>query len=98
MKADKKTGDSRRKLDGSGFFIIHVDVSQDRIVVEHYTYDRKLQNKFAGESAKRLCNRIIDENLINKPEHAMYLGQELAKAEIALKNNLKYKQDKDVVF
>ncbi len=94
-KLKKKTG---CRLDKKGFFVVHVDSRNYRIVVEHYAYDRKLKNKFLGTKAKELCDTILDNGLVSDLGHASYLGRELAKAEIALKNGLKYRQDKSLVI
>jgi len=79
-------------LDPYGFFVIGLDKGKRKIVVEHYIYSRKIKNKFSGNSAKKLCDTIIRRGLISRLDHAAYFGRELMKAEIALKNSLRYKQ------
>ena len=60
----------------------------------------KLKNKIIGNSAEDVCKTIANLDLIGdfkqRLEHSMYLARELAKAEIALKNNLDYEQDSEV--
>ena len=47
-----------------------------------------------GKTALQLRNKIA-QNASIKTGHAIYLGTELMKAEMAIKNNLKYEQDCD---
>ena len=49
---------------------------------------KKLENK--------IINTLINEKYISSLQHAGDMGIELCKAEIALKNNFKYIQDKDL--
>jgi len=86
------------KLDKKGFFVIGVDKKRGRIVVDHYSYDRKIKNKLSGKHAKELCEAIAGKNLVGDLTHAAYLGCELMKAEIALMGGLSYKQDGEISF
>ena len=38
------------------------------------------------------------EELVSRFDHAAYLGRELQKAEVALKNRLEYTQDEEIVL
>ena len=89
--------DDDAHLECKGFFVIHVD-DKSGIVVEHYSYDRKVKDKFSGLTAKGLCDTILRRGLVEDASHAAYLGRELAKAEIAFKRGLKYTQDKSLRF
>ena len=53
-------------------------------------------NTMYGKDAGTLYDKIIKEKLISRMDHAAYLGKELEKAYIALKNKLKYVQDEDL--
>jgi tetrahydromethanopterin S-methyltransferase subunit A len=90
--------DGRTRLEGKGFFVIHVDARSGRIVVEHYSYSRRIKNKFVGSTAKSLCDTIVRRGLIADASHAAYLGRELMKAEVSLKAGLKYVQDRGFRF
>ena len=46
----------------------------------------------------KIINTLINEKYISSLQHTGDMGIELCKAEIALKNNLKYIQDKDLVL
>lgn len=49
-----------------------------------------------GRSADEVLDTIIGMELVSRLEHAGYLGQELARAELALKLNRSYSQDDDL--
>ncbi len=90
------------ELDKEGFFVIVVDHDKKKIVVEHYRNVKKgkmvgtgkLNKIIEGTGAEEMCHTIINEGLISRLEHAAYLGRELQKAEIALRSNLPYEQDR----
>jgi tetrahydromethanopterin S-methyltransferase subunit A len=82
--------------DPNGYFLINIDKTRKKIIAEHYQ-NGKINKRIAGNSAKEVCDTVAKLNLIGdfeqKLEHLMYLGRELEKAEISLKNNLDYEQD-----
>jgi tetrahydromethanopterin S-methyltransferase subunit A len=85
------------QLDKNGYFII---LPQPRhgggeILVEHYRNDGVLEHRIVGHNAADLCNTIISRGLVTQPDHAAYLGRELARAEFSVKHeNYFYIQDK----
>lgn len=91
--------EKKMEFDESGFFVIMV---KDEIVLEHYENVQKegelevetgsLNKVITGSSAKAVCDTVIQEGLISRLDHSAYLGRELQKAEIALKNDLDYVQ------
>lgn len=87
--------------DPKGFFIISINKTINKILVEYYQ-DNKLKNKIIGDSAEDICKTISNLDLIGNftqtKEHSMYLARELQKAEIALKNNLDFEQEKELIF
>lgn len=81
------------KEDPRGFFIVRVENGE--IIVEHRLKDgRKSKYEFRGKKAEELYRRILNENLVSRLDHAAYLGKELARAEIALKEGKGFVQDK----
>ncbi|MBS3816527.1 MAG: DUF4346 domain-containing protein [Candidatus Thermoplasmatota archaeon] len=90
------------EFDEKGFFVIMVDHEDQEIVVEHYLNVQKegklevetgeLNKVITGTSARAICDTLVEEELVSRLEHATYLGRELQKAEIALKNDLEYEQ------
>lgn len=89
------------EFDKSGFFIILLDRDNGKIVVEHYLNVEKgkvlatgkLNKIIEGDNAEEICHTVINQGLISRLEHAAYLGRELQKAEISLKNKLHYEQE-----
>ena len=49
-----------------------------------------------GKTAIEIVNTLIRKNYISSLQHAADMGIELCKAEIALRYNLNYIQDKDL--
>ena len=49
-----------------------------------------------GKTAIEIINTLIKKDFISTLQHAADMGIELHKAELALKYNLKYIQDKDL--
>ena len=54
------------------------------------------QEEHNKQTAIDIVNTLIKENYISSLQHAGDMGIELCKAELALKNNLNYVQDKDL--
>ena len=52
----------------------------------------------SGKTAIEIVNTLIRENYISSLQHAADMGIELCKAELALKYDLKYIQDKDLLI
>ena len=94
----KKTPQKDIILDSKGFFII--EVHDKEISVEYYTnvYKDKriisgnLKKVFSGIKADALCDTILKHVTDIRPEHYMYLGRELIRAQYALENKKKYVQ------
>lgn len=92
-------------LDPKGYFLIAVDKKEKLIRVGYCTFDNleknsnhNLQVEIVGKNAIEIINTLIREKYISSLQHAGDMGIELHKAEIALKNNLNYIQDKDLVI
>lgn len=86
-------------LDTKGFFVI--EVHENEIRVEYYTNvyrDNKivsgnLEKVFSGGKADALSDTIVKHIPDLRPEHYMYIGRELQRAQYALEKNKKYIQD-----
>jgi tetrahydromethanopterin S-methyltransferase subunit A len=79
--------------DPRGFFLIQVDRPRRLLLLEYYDQDRRLLHRLEGETATALSQTAIRLGLVGELSHAAYLGRELAKAEAALRFNLRYEQD-----
>ena len=92
-------------LDPKGYFLIAVDKKEKLIRVGYCTFENlekksehNLQVEIIGKTSIEILNTLIREKYISSLQHAADMGIELHKAEIALKNNLNYIQDKDLVI
>lgn len=96
----EKTPEKNVKLDPKGFFVIELNKKEDLIRVEYYSnvYKKErivsgnLQKVFIGKKTDALCDTIVKHIPDLQPEHYMYLGREIQKAEDALNKNEKYIQ------
>lgn len=80
------------KEDKNGYF--NIMVKDGEIIVQHHVPDgRKSEFVFRGKKAQLLYRQIIHENLISLMDHAAYIGHELARAEMCLKENKNFVQD-----
>ncbi len=70
-------------------------IKDGRITVMHLHPDTNKEiDRIEGRTAKELGLKLAEKGEINAA-HALYLGVELARAEIALRKNLEYEQDKE---
>ncbi|MDP6440524.1 MAG: hypothetical protein QGF61_02315 [Pelagibacteraceae bacterium] len=90
-------------MDPKGYFLIAIDKKNNLIRVGYCKFT-KLGNdpvndmvaEIAGKTAIEIVNTLIRENYLSTLQHAGDMGIELCKAELALKYNLDYVQDKDL--
>ena len=90
-------------MDPKGYFLIAID-RKKKILRVGYCIFKKLGNNpvndmvsiVSGKTAIEIVNTLIRNEYISSLQHAADMGIELCKAEIALKYNLNYIQDKDL--
>ena len=90
-------------MDPKGYFLIAIDKKNNLIRVGYCKFT-KLGNdpvndmvaEIVGKTAIEIVNTLIRENYLSSLQHAGDMGIELCKAELALKYNLDYVQDKDL--
>lgn len=85
-------------LDPKGYFLIKIEQSDKTIHVGFCTSKNKLQWEIIGKKPLDIYQTIIKENIIDRLDHAAYLGRELQKAYTALQQNIRYVQDDELVF
>lgn len=83
----------RLKLDRAGFFIVLPQPQTGLILCEHYENNGRLAHVIEGRQAALIAATVVERGLITQLDHAVYLGRELAKAELALKTGATYEQD-----
>jgi thymidylate synthase len=77
-------------LDPMGYFRVTLDGKE--IIVEHRFGDVTLK-EYRGKKAERLQHEIARDVALSDINHAIYLGRQLAKAEMALKDGREFVQD-----
>tara|TARA_Y100000590_G_scaffold435514_1_gene555019 strand:+ start:697 stop:1092 length:396 start_codon:yes stop_codon:yes gene_type:complete len=90
-------------MDPKGYFLIAIDRKNNLIRVGYCKFTKLGNNpvndmvaEIVGKTAIEIVNTLIKEKYISSLQHAGDMGIELCKAELALKNNLNYVQDKDL--
>ena len=91
------------KMDPKGYFLIEVD-KKKKVIQVGYCKFTKLGNVpindmvavIKGKTAIEIVNTLIREKFISTLQHAADMGIELHKAELSLKYDFKYIQDKDL--
>ena len=90
-------------MDPKGYFLIHIDRKNNLLRVGYCKFTKMgndpvndMVAEIVGKTAIEIVNTLIKENYISSLQHAGDMGIELCKAELALKNNLNYVQDKDL--
>ena len=91
------------KMDPKGYFLIDLDRKNNLLRVGYCIISKK-ENKMindmvaeiTGNTALEILNTLIREKFISTLQHAGDMGIELHKAELALKYNLEYIQDKNL--
>ena len=90
-------------MDPKGYFLIKIDREENLIRVGYCLFN-KLGNdpihdmivEVTGKTAIEIVNTLIRKDFISTLQHAADMGIELHKAELALKYNYEYIQDKDL--
>ena len=90
-------------MDPKGYFMINIDRKNNLLRVGYCKFTKQGNNpvndmvaEIVGKTAIEIVNTLIKENYISSLQHAGDMGIELCKAELALKHNLTYVQDKDL--
>ena len=91
------------ELDPKGYFLIDLDKKKKLLRVGYCVITKSNDNpthemvaEIYGKTAIEVLNTLITEEFISTLQHSGDMGIELCKAELALKNNLDYVQDKDL--
>jgi tetrahydromethanopterin S-methyltransferase subunit A len=85
----------RLKLDPKGYFVVMVMKDRENpLLVEHYSNDGTLRNMIEGKDSASICATLIEKQLISRLDHAAYMGRELTKAELSIRKDSRYTQDR----
>jgi len=92
-------------MDPKGYFLIAIDRKKKLLRVGYCKFTKlgnhpinDMVSEINGKTAIEIVNTLIRENYISSLQHAADMGIELCKAELALKYELKYIQDKDLLI
>ena len=90
-------------MDPKGYFLIKIDREKNLIRVGYCIFSNLNKDpihdmiaEVIGKTALEIANTLIKKNFISTLQHASDMGIELHKAELALKYNFEYIQDKDL--
>ena len=90
-------------MDPKGYFLIAIDRKKNLLKVGYCKFTKLSSNPvndmvaiIEGKTAIEIVNTLIREKYISSLQHAGDMGIELCKAELALKYNLDYVQDKNL--
>ena len=92
-------------MDPKGYFLIKIDRENNLIRVGYCVFS-KLKNdpihdmiaEVTGKTAIKIVNTLIKKDFISSLQHAADMGIELHKAELALKYDVQYVQDSDLLI
>ena len=91
------------KMDPKGYFLIRIDKECNLIRVGYCIFSKLNKDpihdmiaEVTGITALEIVNTLIKKDFISTLQHAADMGIELHKAELALKYNFEYIQDKDL--
>ncbi len=86
-------------IDKEGYFLIRIDRENENIEVGFCKESNKICLKVVGKKPIDIYQQIINkEKLSIRKDHCAYLGRELQKAYLALKNDLEYVQDDELTL
>ena len=74
-------------LDRAGYFVVYPDRRAHRLVLEHYTNAGVLDCVIEGLAGSALYAEAIRRHLLERLDHAAYLGRELARARALIPEN-----------
>ena len=92
-------------MDPKGYFLIKIDRENNLIRVGYCLFSKQGNDpihdmiaEVTGKTAIEIVNTLIKKNFISSLQHSADMGIELHKAELALKYDLQYVQDSDLLI
>jgi tetrahydromethanopterin S-methyltransferase subunit A len=83
-------------IDPKGYFLIRINKKRNLIELGYCKKNNVIEKIIEGKTPQEVYFTAIRRGLISRMDHAAYLGKELEKAYLALKNNLEYVQDSEL--
>ncbi|MEK6868256.1 MAG: DUF4346 domain-containing protein [Nanoarchaeota archaeon] len=85
-------------LDEKGYFLIRIIPEKKMIEVGFCGKRNTVEVKVYGTKPIEIYQTVIREKIIERPDHAAYLGRELQKAYTALQLGISYVQDDELIL
>ena len=79
-------------MDPNGQFMVGIDQEAGEIIVEHLSNDGFLLHEYRSAKAERIQHELARDCAVSDINHALYLGRQLAKAEMCLKTGEAYEE------
>jgi|LSQX01.3.fsa_nt_gb thymidylate synthase len=79
-------------MDPNGQFMFSVDHDAGEIIAQHISNEGFLLHEYRSAKAERIQHEIARDCAVSDINHALYLGRQLAKAEICLKTGETYEE------
>jgi len=100
VKRVEASYDSRKEweADPKGYFLIKVFYDKGEIGTRFMNYKNEPLLDIYGTEAEAIVQTAVRKQLLSSLQHAAYLGHELHKAEVALKQKIVFVQDKPLDF
>ncbi len=81
------------ELDPNGQFLFTVDTEAREIVVQHVSDDGILLHEYRSPKSQRIQHELARDCAISDISHAIYVGRQLARAEICLKTGEEFREE-----
>jgi len=86
------------KLDPKGYFLIRINPDKKEIELGFCERPNEVKYVIKGKKPIDIYQTILREKIIDRPDHAAYIGRETQKAYIAIQLGLEYVQDDELDF
>lgn len=85
-------------MDEKGYFLIRINKEKKEIELGFCKKSNIVELIIIGKNPQEIYYTAVKEKLMSRMEHAAYLGKELEKAYLALKYDLEYVQDEELII
>ncbi len=82
--------------DPKGYFLIRINKEKGLLELGYCKKDNVIDVIIKGKTPQEIYYTAIEKGLLSRMDHAAYLGKELQKAYLALKNDWEYVQDEEL--
>ena len=97
-KLNAKFDQRNLRIDPVGYFLIRFNLDSKQIELGFCKQKNLIDLLIKGDTAEEIYHTFANQGITLRLDHMAYLGKELAKAEIAKKQNIPYIQDSELNF